>query len=93
MFLHLGHNLSVRAYDVIAIHDIRMFAPDGANAAFFQAEQARGRVRDVTNGKPPRALVMTAHAIYVSAISPTTLLRRMRNLYTFIHRNAKTSSK
>ncbi|MDY3297741.1 extracellular matrix regulator RemB [Selenomonas sp.] len=93
MFLHLGHNLSVRARDVIAIHDYRLFAPGGAARAFFEREQAAGHVRDVAAGKTPKSLVMTDEAIYLSAISPTTLLRRTRNSYRFVHNNANNTSK
>lgn len=83
MFLHLGHNLSVRARDVIAIHDFALFAPGGVARSFLEREQAAGRVRDVAGGKPPKALVITSHEIYLSAISPLTLLRRTRSSYRF----------
>ena len=92
MFLHLGHNLSVRAGDVIAIHDYRLFAPGGAARAFCEREQAAGHIRDVAAGKHPKSLVITEHEIYLSAISPTTLLRRTRTSYTFVH-NAHNTSK
>lgn len=85
MFLHLGHNLSVRASEVVAIHDFALFAPGGVNRPLFERVQAEGRVADVTGGKRPRALVITTETVYISAISHTTLLRRTQNLYRFVH--------
>lgn len=83
MFLHLGHNTSVRAREVGAIYDYALFAPGGANAALLARAEAAGRIQDITSGKPPRALVITEQTIYLSAISHMTLLRRMRSSYRY----------
>ena len=87
MFLHLGNNLSVRAADVVSIHDMKLFAPGGPSRPFFESAQAAGRVRSLTGGRPPKSLVITA--IYLSAISPATLLRRARSSYTFVENSRK----
>lgn len=90
MFLHLGYSLSVRARDVVAIHDAALFQEGGAAHAFFLREQAAGHVHDVAAGKPPKSLVITKQGIYLSAISPATLLRRTQNSYKFVKNNAST---
>ena len=89
MFLHLGNNLSVRAADVVSIHDMKLFAPGGPSRPFFESAQAAGRVRSLTGGRPPKSLVITRDAIYLSAISPATLLRRARSSYTFVENSRK----
>lgn len=84
MFLHLGSNVSVRARDVVAIFDYRLFLPAGASAAFYEKAQAEGRIESIVPEGTPKSLVITRQKIYLSAISPTTLLRRTRQAYQYV---------
>ena len=89
MFLHLGNNLSVRASDVVSIPDMRLFEAGGPSRAFFEKEQAAGHVRSLVKGRKPKSLVITKNTIYLSAISPATLLKRARSSYTFVENSKK----
>ncbi len=76
MFLHLGNDISVRAKDVIAVHDYKIFR-DGVNREYLEEHRSRNRVIDAANaGQPRKSLVVAGGYLYVSAISPLTLKRR-----------------
>ena len=82
MFLHLGRNISVRVADVVSIHDIRLFTvPGAAGCDLLQRQRAAGSVIDAAREKQPKSLIITEKNIYLSAISPMTLMRRARQTY------------
>lgn len=67
VFLHLGNDVSIRTKDIISIFDYgilpKSFHPDHLVDA---TEEGQGR----------KSLVLTEHALYISALSSLTLKRR-----------------
>lgn len=89
MFLHLGRNVSVRVSDVVAIHDIRLFTAPGAPGCDLLAKgQESGSVVDAAREKETKSLIITEKIIYLSAISPATLMRRARQAYRYVRESA-----
>ena len=88
MFLHLGRNISVRVADVVSSHDIRLFTVPGApGCGLLQRQRAAGSVIDAAREKKPKSLIITEKNIYLSAISPMTLMRRARQAYQYVRGN------
>lgn len=74
MFLHLGSDWAVAVRDVVSIHDYAIFADEG-NRKYLNQIEEQGRLVDCSE-KNPKAVVVTADKVYVSAISSLTLKRR-----------------
>ena len=88
VFLHLGRNISVRIADVVSIHDIRLFtAPGAPGCDLLQRQRAAGSVIDAAREKQTKSLIITEKNIYLSAISPMTLMRRARQAYQYVRGN------
>ena len=88
VFLHLGRNISVRVADVVSIHDIRLFtAPGAPGCDLLQRQRAAGSVIDAAREKQPKSLIITEKNIYLSAISPMTLMLRARQAYQYVRGN------
>ena len=79
MFLHLGNGFSVRTKDILAIQSSEVFR-DGPGKEMLDRRMADGRVVNALYPEDEKAevkaLILTAHKIYLSAISPLTLKRR-----------------
>ena len=85
MFLHLGSNVSVRVRDVVGIFDYRLLAESTDDAvSFYQQAWARGELESIVKDGSPKSVVITTKKIYLSAISPATLLHRTRQAYQYV---------
>ena len=73
MFLHLGGDYSVRAGEVISIHDYEAMNKTETGKAFLQ--KRKKYIRDVSDGRS-KSVVVTDGNIYLSALSPSTLKKR-----------------
>ncbi|MBP5199702.1 MAG: DUF370 domain-containing protein [Schwartzia sp.] len=73
MFLHLGGDYSVRAGEVISIHDYEAMNKTETGKAFLQ--KRKKYIRDVSDGRS-KSVVVTDGNIYLSALSPGTLKKR-----------------
>ena len=82
MFLHLGNDISVRAKDIISIHDYEIFK-SGENNDVFKLMMSRGSVYN-SKGllENVKSVVITNDFWYLSAISPVTLKRRAAAIFT-----------
>ena len=88
MYLHIGNGVSVRAAEVIALCDCRLFQPSGekrgkstqvsTNLDFLAAAKARGGLISCSEGQDEamKTLVITDKQVYMSPISASTLRRR-----------------
>lgn len=76
MYLHLGGGTAVRTTDILAILDIALQETDGLA---LQELEKTGRVVHLEE-RPgsARSLVLTIGRIYLSVLSPATLVRRTR---------------
>lgn len=76
MFLHLGSDISVRAKDIISIHDYEIFK-SGENKDVFKLMMIK---KAIYNSKGllenAKSVIITKDFWYLSAISPVTLKRR-----------------
>lgn len=85
VFLHLGRNVSVRIADVVSIHDIRLFTTAGAPGGDLLARaRVDGSVIDAAREKETKSVIITEKRIYLSAISPVTLMRRARQANRYV---------
>jgi regulator of extracellular matrix RemA (YlzA/DUF370 family) len=81
MYVHLGGELVLATTDLVAVLDARAVPGSAANEEFIRRAQAAGRIRGGGLGPDTKALVVTRdQTVYVSSISPQTLLRRMTHL-------------
>ena len=81
MYVHLGGDLVLAITDLVAVLDTRAVPGSPVNEEFFRRAQAAGRVRGGALGPDAKALVVTRdQTVYVSSISPHTLVRRMTQL-------------
>ncbi|MBR1636161.1 MAG: DUF370 domain-containing protein [Lachnospiraceae bacterium] len=78
MFLHLGGDFSVRAGDVISVHEYEFLMGSQVGQEFLKG--AKNRMEDVSDGKP-KSVVVTDHKIYFSKLSPGTLKKRVEDFW------------
>lgn len=82
MYIHLGHNIIVSTNDVIGIFDMDNTTVSRASRAFLTNAQAHGNVIDVTD-ELPKSYIVTQNGyetkVYISSISPATLLKRAKS--------------
>lgn len=75
MYLHVGAGTAVRQRELIAIFDLRAMST-AMSKEYMAALQNRREVEDISGGDPA-SLVVTDDRVYLSAISPSTLRRRV----------------
>jgi regulator of extracellular matrix RemA (YlzA/DUF370 family) len=81
MYVHLGGEVVLAVPDVVAVLDARAVSGSPVNEEFIRRAQAAGRIRGGGLGPEAKALVVTRDgSVYVSSISPQTVLRRMARL-------------
>ena len=73
MFLHLGDDFSVRASEVISVHDYQRMSNAKSGREFLS--DSRKIIEDISGGKP-KSVVVTDHKIYLSRLSARTLKKR-----------------
>ncbi len=81
MFLHLGGGTAVRTADILAILDIGLLGQEGLDLPRLEET---GRVVHLEEaGSTARSLVLTTGRIYLSVLSPATLVRRIRQVLDY----------
>ncbi len=84
MFLHLGNDHMVYAKNIIAIFDIEN-ASTSRDSREFLAKAGKAKRVITCSYELPKSFVVTldkdfTELIYISAISPATLKKRLKNL-------------
>ena len=77
MYLYLGENTVIRTRDVIGIFDIDNTTVSRATRDYLASAQKNGRIIEVT-GELPKSYVVCDNCVYLSQISPATLLKRVK---------------
>ena len=75
MYLHLGGSVVVPASDVVTIVDARLLGAE-TNRPLIRHVVAAGGIRE-EDLRGCKAVVVTTVGIYLSAVSPQSLARRM----------------
>lgn len=81
MYLHLGQDTVIRTEDIVGIFDLDTSTVQKASREFLAAAEKRGQVSTVSY-ELPKSFVLCVDAqtggktVYLSQISPATLLRR-----------------
>lgn len=79
MSLHVGGGQSVKLDEIVAIINLSTVKPKTSTEEFLQLLKANKRLINVSDGKP-KSCIITKDFGYLSAISTTTLQKRMNEL-------------
>ncbi len=83
MYLHLGSDISVSLKSVVAIMDLEITSTSPITQEYFKKISKKGDVIDVKSDELPKSYVVTfengVQKVYISPISPSTLLKRAEN--------------
>ncbi len=81
MYLHLGQDVVVRKSDILGVFDLDNTSHSHITRAFLKSAEASGRIVDISGELPRSFIVVTGkkEAVYLSQISPATLLRRFES--------------
>lgn len=81
MYLHLGSDIVVNTNEIIGIFDMDNTTVARASREFLANSQTMGNVVDVTD-ELPKSYIVTQRGcetkVYISSISPATLLKRAK---------------
>lgn len=75
MFIHLGENCVIRKKDMIAVFDIENTSTSQITKEYLNKAGKMKKVIYVTE-EMPKSFVVTEREIYISSLSPQTLIRR-----------------
>ena len=75
MYLHIGGNTLIKYNDIVAILDMETTSVSKKTREFFKESERRGQVINVAEDIP-KSYVLCGEKIYISQISPATLLKR-----------------
>ena len=78
MYLHLGQSVVVPYREIIGVFDLDNTTYNVRAAAFINQAQKDGRVVLCTEDLPKSA-VLCDSGVYLSQLSPATLLKRLEN--------------
>lgn len=78
MYLHLGQDIIVMTERIVGVFDLDNTTVSKHTRNFLGKAQKEGRVVDVTSELPKSFIVCESGAVYLSQMSPATLLRRAR---------------
>jgi len=81
MYLHLGQDTIVMTERIVGVFDLDNTTVSKHTRDFLAKAQKEGRVVDVTNELPKSFIVCEsdgAETVYLSQMSPATLLRRAK---------------
>ena len=79
MFVHIGGNVSVVDSEVTAVIDLENCPPtDKDMNDFIRAEEESMRI-EYLSGDLPKSLIITAGRTYVSPLSVSVILRRLKH--------------
>ncbi|MDO4563800.1 MAG: DUF370 domain-containing protein [Clostridia bacterium] len=75
MYVHLGGEKIVNGKEIVAILDFEKTTTSKTTREFLKNAEKKGRVRNVSSDLP-KSYVITKECVYISQISPATLLKR-----------------
>ena len=78
MYLHLGQSVVVPYREIVGVFDLDNTTYNVRAAAFINQAQKDGRVVLCTDDLPKSA-VLCDSGVYLSQLSPATLLKRLEN--------------
>ena len=78
MYLHLGQSVVVPYREIVGVFDLDNTTYNVRAAAFINGAQKDGRVVLCTDDLPKSA-VLCDSGVYLSQLSPATLLKRLEN--------------
>lgn len=79
MYVHLGGDVSVIDTDITAIINLETSLPSDEDInRFIKAEEDSNRLQYI-EGDIPKTLVLTTDKTYVSSVSETVLLKRLKS--------------
>lgn len=78
MYLHLGQSVVVSRREIVGIFDLDNTTYNGKAADFINRAQRDGRVVLCTDDLP-KSVVLCDKAVYLSQLSPSTLLKRVES--------------
>jgi hypothetical protein len=78
MYLHVGHDVVIPYSAIIAWFPYDLLESSPELRHFYLTELVQGFVRG--NRHDPKSLILTDDALYLSPISPLTLMRRTRRI-------------
>ena len=86
MYVHLGQSTVIRSHEIIGIFDLEKTTISRPTRDFLAAATARGAVVNVSP-EMPKSFVVAAEkgrpaTVYISQISPATLLKRTDFIHT-----------
>lgn len=87
MYLHVGNDIVVRSEDIIGVFDIENTTINKQGRKFLNIAQREGRVVYATQDMPKSYVVICGKdgvSVYISSISPATLLKRSRSRSDFM---------
>ena len=77
MYLHLGQNTVVRTKEILGIFDLDTTTVSAKTRAFLKTAQNAGKVISVSQELPKSFILCENGNVYISQLSPATLLSRM----------------
>ena len=82
MYLHLGENTVIRSVEIVGIIDIETTTVSKITKDFLYGVETAGRIVNVSYDMPKSAVLCEYNkeqTVYISPISPQTLLKRAGN--------------
>ncbi len=76
MYLHLGQNTVVRTNEIVGIFDLDTTTVSAKTRAFLTTAQRAGKVISVSPELPKSFILCGNGNVYISQLSPATLLSR-----------------
>ncbi len=80
MYVHLGGDVVVPIQEIVGIFDSRLLHDSEDNRKFMDTARRQGRIRSEVPAEDIKAVVVTATAVYTSAISSLTLQKRVTHV-------------
>ena len=77
MYLHLGQNTVVRTKEILGIFDLDTTTVSAKTRAFLKTAQNAGKVISVSQELPKSFILCENGNVYISQLSPATLLSRL----------------
>lgn len=82
MFLHLGSNSVIQTDNILGIFDLDTTTVQKASRDYLSIAEKSGRLVNVSPFELPKSFVVCDEggiAVYLSQLSPQTLLKRLEN--------------
>lgn len=83
MYLHIGGDFLLRSEDIIGIFDIENTSISKITREFLKESQKKKKVITTSYDLPRSYILDKEERLYISPISPATLLKRIENDKSF----------